>query len=395
MNSILKFLMRKWWWVFMTVLVASQVFYARAAEAQTAPAQPASVQAAINQQRIKEVASISGQRSNQLIGYGLVVGLDGSGDQTTQSPFTLQSTISMLQSMGVAVPPGTSAQTRNIAAVMVTAELPPLARPGQKLDLTVSSMGNAKSLRGGTLVMTPLRGADGQIYALAQGSVFVGGAGASAAGSSATVNHLSVGRIPGGALVERTLPSQADGSFMQLDLNQSDYTLMQRTLEAIRKRFGANVATPRDARSLQVRLPQDPAERIAFVSELENLPIGPSVDRAKVVINSRTGSVVMNQAVLLAPSAVAHGNLSVRIQSDPTTSQPEPFSRGQTSVTNQAQIEVAQGGEPGGLVKVPPGASLDEVVRALNILGAKPADLMAILQALKASGALKAELEVI
>jgi len=377
---ILKFLIKRWWWVFMAVLVTSQVFYAKAAEAQ---------------QRIKEVASISGQRSNQLIGYGLVVGLDGSGDQTTQSPFTLQSTLSMLQSLGVAVPPGTSAQTRNIAAVMVTAELPPLSRPGQKLDLTVSSLGNAKSLRGGTLVMTPLRGAYVRIYALAQASVFVGGAGASAGGSSATVNHLSVGRIPGGGLVERTLPTQGDGAFMQLDLNQSDYSLMQKTLDAIRKRFGANVATPRDARSLQVRLPQDPTERISFIAELENLPIGSSVERAKVVINSRTGSVVVNQAVSLAPSAVAHGNLSVRIQNEPSVSQPEPFSRGQTTVTGQAQIEVEQGGEGGGLVKVPPGASLDEVVRALNILGAKPADLMAILQALKASGALKAELEVI
>ncbi len=346
-------------------------------------------------QRIKEVASIAGERSNQLIGYGLVVGLDGSGDQTTQSPFTLQSTLSMLQSMGVAVPPGTSAQTRNIAAVMVTADFPANAKPGQKLDLTVSSIGNAKSLRGGTLVMTPLRGADGQIYALAQGSVFVGGAGASAAGSSATVNHLSVGRVPGGAIVERALPAQVAGDSLQLDLNQSDFSMMQKATEAITKRFGPGIVTPQDSRTMRVRMPVDPLERIAFVSALENLPIESTVDRAKVVINSRTGSVVMNQAVLLSPSAVAHGNLTVRIQNEPTVSQPEPFSRGQTSVVNQAQIDVNQGGVEGGLVRVPSGATLDEVVRALNILGAKPADLMAILQALKASGALKAELEVI
>jgi len=347
------------------------------------------------QQRIKEIAAVAGERSNQLIGYGLVVGLDGSGDQTTQSPFTLQSTLAMLQSLGVAIPPGVSAQTRNIAAVMVTSELPALARPGQKIDLTISSIGNAKSLRGGTLLMTPLRGADGQIYALAQGSIFVGGAGASAGGSSATVNHLSVGRITGGGLIERALPTQAVGEFVQLDLYQSDYSLMRRVAEAIAKRFGAGVVLPQDARTMRVAVPADPLTRIAFMSDLENLTVAGGGDRAKVVVNARTGSVVMNQAVKLLPSAVAHGNLSVKIQSEASVSQPEPFSRGQTAVTNDAQVQIEQGGVEGGLVKVPPGATLDDVVRALNILGAKPADLMAILQALKASGALQADLEVI
>jgi flagellar P-ring protein precursor FlgI len=347
------------------------------------------------QQRIKEIAAVAGERSNQLIGYGLVVGLDGSGDQTTQSPFTLQSTLAMLQSLGVAIPPGVSAQTRNIAAVMVTSELPALARPGQKIDLTISSIGNAKSLRGGTLLMTPLRGADGQIYALAQGSIFVGGAGASAGGSSATVNHLSVGRITGGGLIERALPTQAVGEFVQLDLYQSDYSLMRRVAEAIAKRFGAGVALPQDARTMRVAVPTDPLTRIAFMSDLENLTVTGGGDRAKVVVNARTGSVVMNQAVKLLPSAVAHGNLSVKIQSEASVSQPEPFSRGQTAVTNDAQVQIEQGGVEGGLVRVPPGATLDDVVRALNILGAKPADLMAILQALKASGALQADLEVI
>ena len=347
------------------------------------------------QQRIKEIAAVAGERSNQLIGYGLVVGLDGSGDQTTQSPFTLQSTLAMLQSLGVAIPPGVSAQTRNIAAVMVTSELPALARPGQKIDLTISSIGNAKSLRGGTLLMTPLRGADGQIYALAQGSIFVGGAGASAGGSSATINHLSVGRITGGGLIERALPTQAVGEFVQLDLYQSDYSLMRRVAEAIAKRFGAGVALPQDARTMRVAVPTDPLTRIAFMSDLENLTVTGGGDRAKVVVNARTGSVVMNQAVKLLPSAVAHGNLSVKIQSEASVSQPEPFSRGQTAVTNDAQVQIEQGGVEGGLVKVPPGATLDDVVRALNILGAKPADLMAILQALKASGALQADLEVI
>ena len=347
------------------------------------------------QQRIKEIAAVAGERSNQLIGYGLVVGLDGSGDQTTQSPFTLQSTLAMLQSLGVAIPPGVSAQTRNIAAVMVTSELPALARPGQKIDLTISSIGNAKSLRGGTLLMTPLRGADGQIYALAQGSIFVGGAGASAGGSSATVNHLSVGRITGGGLIERALPTQAVGEFVQLDLYQSDYSLMRRVAEAIAKRFGAGVALPQDARTMRVAVPTDPLTRIAFMSDVENLTVTGGGDRANVVVNARTGSVVMNQAVKLLPSAVAHGNLSVKIQSEASVSQPEPFSRGQTAVTNDAQVQIEQGGVEGGLVKVPPGATLDDVVRALNILGAKPADLMAILQALKASGALQADLEVI
>ena len=347
------------------------------------------------QQRIKEIAAVAGERSNQLIGYGLVVGLDGSGDQTTQSPFTLQSTLAMLQSLGVAIPPGVSAQTRNIAAVMVTSELPALARPGQKIDLTISSIGNAKSLRGGTLLMTPLRGADGQIYALAQGSIFVGGAGASAGGSSATVNHLSVGRITGGGLIERALPTQAVGEFVQLDLYQSDYSLMRRVAEAIAKRFGAGVALPQDARTMRVAVPTDPLTRSACMSDLENLTVTGGGDRAKVVVNARTGSVVMNQAVKLLPSAVAHGNLSVKIQSEASVSQPEPFSRGQTAVTNDAQVQIEQGGVEGGLVRVPPGATLDDVVRALNILGAKPADLMAILQALKASGALQADLEVI
>ena len=374
------FVIKRWWWIFIAALLGFQVF---------------SPKGAMAQQRIKEIASVAGERSNQLIGYGLVVGLDGSGDQTTQSPFTLQSTLAMLQSLGVAVPPGVSAQTRNIAAVMVTAELPPNSRPGQKIDVTVSSMGNARSLRGGTLLMTPLRAADGQIYGLAQGNIFVGGAGASAAGSSAVVNHLSAGRIPSGGVVERALPSQSSGQFLQLDLYQSDYTLMRRTAEAIAKRFGDGVALPQDAKSLRVAVPTEPLARVTFMAELENLVVAMGAERAKVVVNSRTGSVVMNQSVKLNPSAVAHGNLSVRIQAEPSVSQPEPFSRGQTAAVQQAQVEVEQGGVEGGLVKVPPGASLDEVVRALNILGAKPADLMAILQALKASGALQADLEVI
>ncbi|MGA0014235.1 MAG: flagellar basal body P-ring protein FlgI, partial [Burkholderiaceae bacterium] len=265
-----------------------------------------------------------------------------------------------------------------------------------KLDITVSSIGNAKSLKGGQLLMTPLRGADGQIYALGQGGVFVGGAGASAAGSSTTVNHLSVGRVPEGALVERAIPAAPMGQFVQLDLHQSDFTLMQRTAEAIAKRFGAGVVMPLDARALKVAVPSEPMARIRFLADLENLPIDTPAERAKVIVNARTGSVVMNQAVTLTPAAVAHGNLTVKIEQAASTSQPEPFSRGQTTVTNQASVSVQQGETgPGGLVKVPQGANLDGVIRALNMLGAKPADLMSILQALKASGALKADLEII
>lgn len=347
-------------------------------------------------ERIKDIATISGQRANQLIGYGLVVGLDGSGDQTTQSPFTLQTTLSMLQAMGVAVPSSRNIQMRNTAAVMVTAELPALSRPGQRVDITVSSIGNARSLRGGTLMMTPLRGADGQIYALAQGNVVVGGAGAvGVGGTSAQVNQLSSGRVPSGALVERSVPTQPIGEFVQLDLHRDDYTLMQRTASAIAARFGAGVAMPQDARSLRVAVPAEPMERISFMAALENLSVTPVQDRARVVINSRTGSVVMNQMVTLSPSAIAHGNLTIRIQAEPMVSQPEPFSRGETAVVGRSEIEIEQGGGGTTLVNVPGGASLDEVVRALNLLGAKPADLMSILQAMKASGALRADLEVI
>jgi len=209
------------------------------------------------------------------------------------------------------------------------------------------------------------------------------------------VNHLSAGRIPAGGLVERALPAQSVGEFVQLDLNQGDYSLMRRTAEAIAKRFGNGVAMPQDARSMRVAVPSNPLDRIAFMSDLENLVVTVGGERAKVVVNSRTGSVVMNQAVKLAPSAVAHGNLSVKIQAEPSVSQPEPFSRGQTSVVSNTQVQIEQEGAEGGLIKVPQGATLDDVVRALNILGAKPADLMAILQALKSSGALQAYLEVI
>ncbi|MDP2783729.1 MAG: flagellar basal body P-ring protein FlgI [Sulfurimicrobium sp.] len=348
---------------------------------------------AAHAERIKDLASIQGVRTNQLAGYGLVVGLDGSGDQTTQTPFTVQSIASMLGQMGVNLPPG-NLQLKNVAAVMVTANLPAFARPGQNIDVTVSSLGNAKSLRGGTLIMTPLKGADGQVYAISQGNVLVSGAGASAGGSSAQVNHLAVGRIPAGATVERAVNTPlGQGDFVSLDLNQSDFTTADRVVQAINRRFGEGTANAGDGGQVRVRAPRDANQRVAFISQMENLPIQAGNGAAKVIVNARTGSVVMNQNVEVDSCAVAHGNLSVTISSDTQVSQPNPLSQGETVATQNAQIDIkAQQGE---LVVLSASPSLGEVVKALNAVGASPQDLLAILQAMKAAGALRAELEII
>lgn len=344
--------------------------------------------------RIKEVASVAGVRSNPLTGYGLVVGLDGTGDQTTQSPFTGQSLAAMLQQFGVVLPPGVTMQPRNIAAVMVTTQLPAFAQPGQPLDVVVSSMGNAKSLRGGTLIATPLRGADGQVYALAQGNLVVGGAGASAGGSKVQINHLSAGRIPGGATVERSVPTALQmGDSIQLDLNAADFNTARAVAAAINRAKGAGTAQALDGRVVRVRAPSNPDERVSFLADMENLPLELATPAARVVINARTGSVVMNQAVTLAPCAVAHGNLSVTISSTPVVSQPNALSGGQTVVAEKTDISVKQ--EPGALINMPAGTKLSDVVKALNAMGATPQDLLAILQAMKSAGALTAELEVI
>jgi flagellar P-ring protein precursor FlgI len=346
--------------------------------------------------RIKDFTSVAGQRPNQLVGYGLVMGLDGSGDQTTQTPFTIQSVLQMLSVLGITVPTtGTQSQLRNTAAVMVTAELPALGRPGQPIDVTVSSIGNSTSLKGGTLVITPLRAADGQVYAQAQGSVVISGASAKAGGAATTVNHLSAGRIPSGGLIERAVPSLLPDEFIQLDLQRADFSLMQKTTEAIGRRFGLGTALPIDSHSIQVRVPLEPLKRAAFMATLEQIEVEPVSSAAKVVLNSRTGSVVMNQAVHLSPSAVAHGNLTVRINQTPTVNEPLPFSRGQTTVSVQDTATIDNGGKENSLISVPAGANLDTVVRALNMLGATPQDLIAILQSLRAAGALRAELEVI
>jgi flagellar P-ring protein FlgI len=343
-------------------------------------------------ERIKDLASIQGVRGNPLIGYGLVVGLDGSGDQTTQTPFTVQSVLNMLTQMGVNLPPGTNLQLKNVAAVMVTGSLPPFAKPGQAIDVTVSSMGNAKSLRGGTLLMTPLKGADGQVYAIGQGNVLVGGVGAEGGGSKVTVNHLSVGRIPAGALVERAVPSNiGDAEHVYIELNATDFSTTQRVVDAINGIF-PEAAAALDGRVVRVRAPGDISGRVGFLARLESLEITPAAAMAKVIVNARTGSVVLNRSVQVESCAIAHGNLSVVVSTEPLVSQPNPFGRGQTVQAERSQIEIKA--DQGSLTLLK-GAALAEVVKALNAIGATPQDLLAILQAMKAAGALRADLEII
>lgn len=345
-------------------------------------------------ERIRDLATVQGVRGNQLIGYGLVVGLDGSGDQTTQTPFTVQSLQSMLTQLGITLPPGTNPQLKNVAAVMVTADLPSFARPGQQLDVTVSSLGNARSLRGGTLLMTPLKGADGQIYAVAQGNVLVAGAGASQGGSKVQINHLSAGRVPDGATVERAVASPfLQGESISLELNATDFSTAQAVTDAINLDLGEGTAHALDGRVIDVKAPTDPDRRVRFMAQLENLQVAQVEPSARVIVNARTGSIAMNRTVSLEPAAIAHGNLSVTITSTPVVSQPGPLSGGQTTVTEKTDIQLKQDG--GVLMKLPSAANLADLVKALNSLGANPADLVAILQALKAAGALRADLEVI
>lgn len=342
-------------------------------------------------ERIKEIASIAGVRSNQLVGYGIVVGLDGTGENT---PFTTQSMINMLSRMGVNLPPGQTMQLKNAAAVMVTADLPAFARIGQPIDVTVSSAGSAKSLRGGTLIMTPLKGADGNVYAMAQGNVVVVGAGASGAGSKTTINHLSAGRIVNGATVEREVPTAlGQGELAHLELHRSDFGTAQRVVQAIDKALGNGTASAIDGRQVQIRLPANANERVAFLGMVENIEVTPMQMAAKVIVNARTGSVVMNRAVRIEACAVAHGNLSVSVQADNQVSQPGMLSGGQTAGTTNAEVGIQQ--DQRQLVELKAGANLADVVKALNAVGANPQDLIAILQAMKLSGSLKAELEII
>jgi flagellar P-ring protein precursor FlgI len=347
-------------------------------------------------QRIKEVAAIEGVRSNQLTGFGLVIGLDGTGDQTTQMPYTTQGLKNYMEQLGLTLTAAslTQLQMKNVAAVLVTTQLPAFARPGQMLDINVSSLGNAKSLKGGTLIATPLKGADGEVYAMAQGNLIVAGAGASAGGSKVQVNHLSAGRIPDGAQVERAVPtSLQEGGTINLSLNASDFQTARKVAQAVNNRFGSGVAQALDGRTVQVKAPTNPNDRVSFIADMEELPVDSSVAAAKIIINSRTGSIVMNQAVTLGACAIAHGNLSVSVSSSPVVSQPNALSNGQTVVGEKANIEIKQ--DAGKLIQLPQAAQLTDVVKALNSLGATPQDLLAILQAIKSAGALNAELEVI
>ncbi len=365
--------------------------------------------------RVRDLASVSGVRSNQLVGYGLVVGLDGTGDQTAQTPFTVQSVINMLLEFGVTIPAGTNLQLKNVAAVTIHAELPPFAKKGQTIDITVSSMGNAKSLRGGSLLMAPLKGADGQVYAIAQGNLVVGGFGAEGRdGSSITVNIPSAGRVPNGATVEREVANNfLTEEIINLNLNTPDFTTANRLAEQINQTMGGGTAEALDAVSIAVRGPSDWRQRTAFVAALENLEVEPGPVAARVIVNSRTGTVVIGSNVRVMPAAVSHGSLVVTISETPFVSQPvapvvqanrqvgggnqgqprPPVVGGRTVVGSDSDVGIEQG--DASMFLFEPGTSLDEIVQAVNRVGAAPGDLVAILEALKQAGALRAELVII
>jgi flagellar P-ring protein precursor FlgI len=346
-------------------------------------------------ERIKDLATVAGVRGNQLVGYGLVTGLDGTGDQTSQTPFTIQAVKNMLAQLGVLVPDNVNPQLRNVAAVTVQATLPPFAKPGQTIDVTVSSLGNAQSLRGGSLLMAPLRGADGQIYALAQGNLVVGGFGISGDdGSRVSVNVPSTGRVPNGATVERVVPTTlGTADSLILNLNVPDFTTAARLTDSINASLGAGTAATIDAVSIRVRAPAGEAERVPYLSHIENLEVEPAAAAAKVIVNSRTGTVVIGSNVRVTPAAVAHGSLVVRITETALVSQPNALARGSTVVVGQSDIDVDQGDSR--MFMFEPGTSLNEIVEAVNQVGAAPGDLVAILEALREAGALRAQLIVI
>jgi flagellar P-ring protein precursor FlgI len=347
-------------------------------------------------ERIKDMAQVQGVRTNQLVGYGLVVGLDGTGDQTSQAPFTIQSLTNMLAQLGVTVPSNVTPQLKNVAAVSVHAEMPAFVKPGQTIDITVNSIANAKSLRGGSLLVTPLHGLDGQIYAIAQGNLIVSGFGVQGNdGSKLTVNVPSSGRIPNGATIEKAVPTQlAQGDAIVLNLNDPDFTTATRLVQVVNRGIGEDIATIVDGGSVRVRAPLDITQRVAFLSTVENLEIDPGSGAAKVIINSRTGTVVISSNVRVSPAAVSHGSLTVSIKEEQKVSQPSAFSSvGTTTVTTSSTINVDQGSNRMFLFK--PGVELEQIVHAVNEVGAAPGDLVAILEALKEAGALQAELIVI
>lgn len=349
----------------------------------------------VQAERVKDLASIAGIRDNPLLGYGLVVGLDGTGDQTSQVTFTEQSLRSMLVQYGVTVPPDITLQPKNVAAVSIHAEIPPFAKPGQKIDVTISSLGNSNSLRGGTLLMSPLRGADGEVYAVAQGNLAVGGLGVSGEdGSSIAINVPSVGRIPNGASVERSVPTPfASEKSVTFNLHEPDFTTARRLVDAINTALGTVEAHALDAVSVNVRAPMDTSKRVAFIGFLEELEIEPGQGAGKIIVNSRTGTIVIGNNVTVGPAAVTHGSLTVTIDEDVQVSQPNTLAAGETVVAPDTEIVVEE--DSNRMFEVEKGTTLSDIVQAINNVGAAPGDLVAILEALKQAGALRAQLIII
>ncbi|MEZ9543863.1 flagellar basal body P-ring protein FlgI [Vibrio sp. 10N.286.48.C11] len=342
--------------------------------------------------RIKDVAKVAGVRSNQLVGYGLVTGLPGTGETT---PFTDQTFNAMLQNFGIQLPPGTKSKTKNVAAVIVTAELPAFSKQGQEVDVTVSSIGSAKSLRGGTLLQTFLKGLDGQVYAVAQGNLVVSGFSAQGNdGSKIVGNNPNVGIISSGATVEQEIPTPfGRGDYITFNLIQSDFTTAQRMADAVNNFLGPQMASAVDATSVKVRAPREISQRVAFLSAIENIEFDPAEGSAKIIVNSRTGTIVVGKHVRLKAAAVTHGGMTVAIKENLNVSQPNAFSGGQTVVVPDSDIEITEG--DGKMFKFEPGLTLDDLVRAVNEVGAAPSDLMAILQALKQAGAIEGQLIII
>ncbi len=346
-------------------------------------------------ERVKDIASVAGVRGNQLVGYGLVVGLDGTGDQTSQAPFTIQSIKNMLTRFGVTIPASANPQLKNVAAVTVTADLPAFAKSGQTIDITVSSIANAQSLRGGTLLMTPLRGVDGEVYGVAQGNLIVSGFGVQGRdGSRIAINVPSAGRVPNGATVEKEVPNSfASNPYVVLNLHTPDFTTSSRLTAGINKLLGEGTAESVDSVSVKVRAPVDASQRIAYLSTLEAIEVEPGEAPARVIVNSRTGTVVINAQVKVTPAAVSHGSLTVTITEREDVSQPAPFSQGVTTSTPRSTITATS--PDSRMFVFSAGVNLDEIVRAVNQVGAAPGDIVAILEALRQAGALRAQLVVI
>ncbi|MBF0572822.1 MAG: flagellar basal body P-ring protein FlgI [Desulfamplus sp.] len=343
--------------------------------------------------RIKDIAAIKGIRTNQLIGYGLVIGLDGTGDKSG-TDFTTQGLANMMERMGISVDKN-SLKVKNIAAVMVTANIPPFSRIGNKLDVVASSVGDAKSLSGGTLLLTPLKGVDGKVYALAQGPVAIGGSSAGDAGGSKQKNHLQVARIANGATVEREIPMKLDGKKnLTLSLLNPDFTTASRVAETINASIGKGVAETVDSSALQLNIPENMQEHqvAEFIADIESLEVIPDT-KAKVVVNEKTGTVIIGDNVTISTVAVAHGNLTVSIKKDADVSQPAPLSDGQTVVTPQTNVNMEE--EKVRLMTLEGGTTIGELVRGLNSIGATPRDMITILQSIKAAGALQADLEIL